>query len=101
MKTKIFLPLIILALFFLGSCTETVEIEKLIFDTVYVDKPVRSLVTTVHVDTVYKELLRVDTVEVQVIVHDSVFIVNNVETVRVDTVVQIKTDSVFIERIVE
>ena len=96
---KTFLPLIILALFFLGSCMETIEIEKLIYDTVYVDKPVRSLVVTqtTVIDTVYRELLRVDTVEVQVVVHDTV--VNNI--IQHDTVFQIKTDSIFIERVVE
>lgn len=93
-------PLIFLALFFFGAC-ETVEIEKLVYDTIYVDKPRTSLVQTIHVDTVYKELVRVDTVEVTVVVRDTIVIVNNVETVRVDTVFQIQTDSIFIERVVE
>ena len=93
---KKFLPFFILAIFALGAC-ETVEIEKLVFDTVYVDKPIRSLVQTIHTDTVYKELLRVDTVEVTVVVHDT--IIQNV--VVHDTVFQVKTDSVFIETIVE
>lgn len=99
MKTLI----VIFALSMLAlGCTETIEVEKRIRDTVFIKSPpVMSFVQTVHVDTVYKELVRVDTVSVTVVVHDTTVIVNNVVTVRIDTVVQIKTDSIFIERVVE
>ena len=84
------------------SCIDEVIKFVKVYDTLYVEgKPVTNFVQTTHVDTVYRDLVRVDTVEITVIQKDTVVIVNNVETVRVDTVVQIQTDSVFIERIVE
>lgn len=92
-----------LSMLFLGSsCIDEVIKFVKTTDTIYVEgKPITNFVQTTHVDTVYRDLVRVDTVEVTVVVHDTVVLVNNVETVRVDTVVQIKTDSIFIEKIVE
>lgn len=101
MKTLI--ALFALSMLVLGSsCIDEVIKFVKVTDTVYIEgKPITNFVQTTHVDTVYRELVRVDTVEVQVVVHDTTVIVNNVVTVRTDTVVQIKTDSIFIERIVE
>lgn len=98
---KVLLPFTLLALFLLGAC-ETVEIEKLIYDTVYVDRPIKSLVQIR--DTVYRDLLRVDTViivdtvTVNVIVHDTV--IRNVHTT--DTLIQVVTkDSLIIKEVVK
>lgn len=96
---KLLIPFTLLALFFLGACEEII-IEKFVTDTIYVDRPrtiAPVIVQTTVVDTVFRDLIRVDTVEVRVVVIDTV--VNNV--VQLDTVIQIQTDSVFIETIVE
>lgn len=103
MIKKLYPLLFAATLMLLGtSCIDEVIKFVKVTDTIYVEgKPITNFVQTKVVDTVYRDLLRVDTVEVKVVVHDTVVVVNNVETVRTDTVVQIKTDSIFIERIVE
>jgi hypothetical protein len=88
---------VVLVGLFLASC-ETVEIEKLITDTVYIDRPVPGPTNTVTVtirDTV--ETVIRDTVKVEVIVRDT--IVNNVHTT--DTVVQVVTKDSIVYKIVE
>jgi hypothetical protein len=95
MKTY-FLPSIILALFALGSCTETVEVEKLLYDTIFVDKPrtvAPSLVTVK--DTVTQTIT--DTVTVEVLIRDTV--INNITTV--DTVIHVVTKDSIIYKEVE
>jgi len=85
-----------------SSCIDEVIKFVKVTDTLYLEgKPVTNFVQTTHYDTVWRELVRTDTVEVTVVVKDTVVLINNVETVRTDTVVQIKTDSIFIETIVE
>lgn len=88
---KKLIPLIpFVLLFALSNCTETIYEEIFKTDTVYLQRPpIVQFSETVRVDTVEKTLVRVDTVEVTVVVHET------------DTVVQIKTDSIFIEKIVE
>jgi len=91
MKTIIFLFAVLMLA--LGAC-ETIEIEKLIYDTVYVDRPPKavaaSFITTV--DTV----VIIDTVEVKVIVRDTVIL----EVHTTDTVYQyITKDSLIIKEI--
>lgn len=94
MKTY-FLPSIILALFALG-CTETLEIEKLVRDTVYIDKPrtVAPSLVTVR-DTVTQVIT--DTVTVEVLIRDTV--INNVVTT--DTVIHVVTKDSIIYKEVE
>jgi hypothetical protein len=87
MKTLILL--FTLSMLALGSC-ETVEIEKLVFDTVYIDRPIQSFVPRTITDTVFinRESIRTDTVEVKVVV------------TQTDTLIQVVTDSVYIDKLV-
>ena len=85
---KLFIPLMFVSLFLLG-CEEIVEVEKLVYDTVYVDK-VRTLAESVivlHDTTVIR-----DTVKVNIVIQetDTVF-----QVVTRDSVI-IKRDTVFI-----
>jgi hypothetical protein len=90
-----FLPSIILALFALG-CTETLEIEKLVRDTVYIDKPRTVAPTLVTIrDTVTQVIT--DTVTVEVLIRDTV--INNITTV--DTVIHVVTKDSIIYKEVE
>lgn len=96
---KIIVVLFALSMLVLGSCEEVI-IERIITDTVFVDRPrtlAPQIIQTTVVDTVYRELVRVDTVEVTIVIRDT--IVN--EVIKHDTVYQVKTDSVFIERVIE
>jgi hypothetical protein len=85
---------LIIALFFLGAC-ETIEVEKIVTDTVYLEKPVTKFTThTVHeIDTV----ILTDTVKVEVLIVDTV--INNITTV--DTVIHIVTKDSIIYKEVE
>jgi len=98
---KTFLPLFICLLFFLGSCTETIEIEKLIYDTVYLDKvqKVAESVVVIKDTTVIRDTVKVnvaihntDTVY-QVVTRDSV-IIKEVQVIERDTVILIQHDTV-------
>lgn len=96
MKIVYAFALIMLAL---GSC-ETVEIEKLIYDTVYLEKPQQSLAPSFIVlhDTV--EIHTVDTVEVRVVIHetDTVYQVVTKDSIIIQTVEKIvnHTDTVIL-----
>lgn len=82
---------LVASLFLLGAC-EQIEMEKLVYDTVYVDRPIRSLVTTSKTDTV---VIR-DTVTVTVVQHDT--LINNVY--HTDTLIQVVTkDSLIIKEV--
>src|SRR5688572_29217168 len=93
MKTKIFLPLIILALF---SCEEIVYKDVI----KYVDRPVPTLASTFI--TVYDtiETVRTDTVEVKVIVHETDTLIQYVtrDSLIIQTVEKVvhHTDSIII-----
>lgn len=89
MKTLVYaFALIMLAL---SSC-ETVEIEKLIYDTVYLEKPQQSLAPSFI--TIRDTVVIRDTVEVRIVIHDTV--IQQVHTT--DTVFQVVTkDSLIIK----
>jgi hypothetical protein len=93
MKTY-FLPSIILALFALGSCTETVEVEKLLYDTIFVDKPRTVAPSLVTVKDTVTQIIR-DTIKVEVLIVDTV----NITTV--DTVIHVVTKDSIIYKEVE
>lgn len=102
---KTIIPLLIVSLFALGSCTEEIFIDKWLYDTIYVDKPqaiapkVIIVTDTIHhVDTVEVRVIirEVDTV-FQVITKDSLIIkeVEKIVTV-LDTVILNQVDTVFL-----
>lgn len=81
----------IIALFFLGGCTETIYEEIIKTDTVFFTRP--SLVTLTERDTIVIH----DTVRIQTVVHDT--IINNVY--HTDTVFQVVTKDSLIIKVVE
>lgn len=89
---KKIIPSLILALFALGAC-ETIEVEKLIYDTVFVDRPQYLAPSFITIrDTVVVR----DTVQTTVVVRDT--IVNNVHTT--DTVYQVVVkDSIIVKQV--
>src|SRR5688572_13250999 len=91
-----FLPSLILALFALGSCTETVEVEKLLYDTVFVDKPRTVAPSLITVKDTVTQIIR-DTITVEVLIRDTV--INNITTV--DTVIHVITKDSIIYKEVE
>jgi hypothetical protein len=92
MKTLI--PFLLISLFFLGC--ETVEVERLVYDTVFVDKPRTLAPTFVTIrDTVTQVIT--DTVTVEVLIRDTV--INNITTV--DTVIHVVTKDSIIYKEVE
>lgn len=94
----VFWVIAIALLVMLASC-ETIEVERLVFDTVYVDRPRQSIAPSFI--TVRDTVVIRDTVSVTVVQHNT--IINNIHTV--DTVIQVVTkDSLIIqtvEKIVE
>ena len=104
MKTKIFLPLIILALFFLG-CTETIEIEKLVRDTVWLQRPslaptfitIRDTVTETKTDTVEIQtvITKTDTLLLVVTRDSIVYQIQEKEVATYDTIIIVERDTIF------
>lgn len=94
-KMKTLLPVTLLVLFLLGAC-ETVEIEKLVRDTVFVDKPRTVAPTLVTIrDTVTETII--DTVKVEVLIRDTVIL----NTHTTDTVIHVVTKDSIIYKEVE
>lgn len=85
MKTTLLFTLLMLGL---GSCTETIYEEIFKTDTVWIDKPRQSIAPTIVtvIDTV--EIHTIDTVSIEVVVHD------------VDTLIQYVTkDSIIVQTV--
>lgn len=108
---KKILPSLILALFALGACTETILEEIIKVDTVYISKPQTVAPTFITVrdtvvirDTVATTVVIRDTIVNNVVVHDTIFqvvvkdsiIVKQVEKVvnHYDTIVQLVYDTI-------
>jgi hypothetical protein len=93
---KALIPFLLISLFFLGSCTETILEEVIKMDTVYIDKPRTVAPTLVTIrDTVTQVIT--DTVTVEVLIRDTV--INNIVTV--DTVIHVVTKDSIIYKEVE
>jgi hypothetical protein len=90
------LPFFIVSIFLLGACTETVEVEKLLYDTIFIDKPRTVAPTLVTVKDTVTQIVH-DTVKVEVLIVDTV--INNITTV--DTVIHVVTKDSIIYKEVE
>ena len=105
---KTFLPLIILALFFLGSCTETIYEEVFKTDTLWLEKPRPTLAPTFitvydTIETVRTDTIRIETVItktdtlIQYVVNDSL-IIQTVEKIvnHTDSIIIHDVDTVWL-----
>ena len=102
MKTTILFALILIGL---GSCTETIEIEKLVRDTVWLQRPSLAPSFITLYDTI--ETVRTDTVEIQtvitktdtlllVVTRDSiVYQIQEKEVTTYDTIIIVERDTIF------
>jgi hypothetical protein len=93
---KLIIPFLLISLFFLGSCTETILEEVIKLDTVYIDKPRTLAPTLVTVRDTVTQIIT-DTVTVEVLIRDTV--INNITTV--DTVIHVVTKDSIIYKEVE
>jgi hypothetical protein len=91
---KLIIPFLLISLFFLGC--ETVEVERLVYDTVFVDKPRTVAPSLVTVRDTVTQIIT-DTVTVEVLIRDTV--INNITTV--DTVIHVVTKDSIIYKEVE